>query len=314
MRILVTGGAGFIGSSLCHRLTLEPAVSEVVVLDDLSTGVAANLDGCPRTHLIVGDVRDAAVVAAASQGVDSIVHLAARPSVPLSLQDPLASHHVNITGTLEVLEAARRNMTHVIVASSSAVYGDSPVSPKAENLAQQPLSPYGVTKVATEGYAAAYQHSFGLPTLALRFFNVYGPRQPVGHAYAAVVPAFVSAALQNLPLPVFGDGLQIRDFVYVDTVAEALTDAVTRGLTSPGPVNLATGDPADLLTVVRELEDVLGRPLAVEFREARPGDIRDSRADPVAFRQLFPQLVPVDRPSGLRATVAWWRTQIPEAG
>jgi UDP-glucose 4-epimerase len=314
MKVLVTGGAGFIGSNLCRHLAESPDIAEIVVLDDLSTGRAANLLGCPRTRLDIGDVRDPGALTRAARGAASIVHLAARPSVPLSLADPVASHHVNVTGTVEVLEEARRTGAHVVVASSSAVYGDSPVSPKTEDMAQLPISPYGVTKVAAEGYAIAYQHSFDVPTLALRFFNVYGPHQPAGHAYAAVVPAFVSAAVDGRPLPVFGDGRQVRDFVFVDTVTEALRDALLRRVTSPRPVNLATGDPTDLLTVVHELEQVFGRPLPVDFHPARPGDIVDSRADPTAFRALFPHLVPVDRMTGLRATVAWWRDELRTAG
>lgn len=307
MKVLVTGGAGFIGSTTCRALLAEPTVTEVVVLDDLSTGFEHNLAGVD-VELVRGDIRDVPTLRRAAAGADAIVHLAARPSVPLSVADPVASHHVNVTGTVEVLEAARETGAYVVVASSSAVYGDGPVSPKHEQLPQQPMSPYGVTKVATEGYAIAYQHTFGLDTLALRFFNIFGPRQPAGHAYAAVVPAFVSASLDGRPLGIFGDGRQIRDFVYVDTVAEALVIAVRDRVTSPGPVNLATGDATDLLTLVRELSEILGHELAVEHLPPRPGDIIDSRADPSSFRGLFPSVSPVSRVEGLRRTVDWWRS------
>jgi UDP-glucose 4-epimerase len=310
VKVLVTGGAGFIGSNVCRRLATRSEVTEIVAFDDLTTGFESNLADCAAARLVVGDVRDGAAMRAAADGAQAIVHLAARPSVPLSIADPVASHQVNVTGTVEVLQIARQTGAYVIVASSSAVYGDSPVSVKSEHLAVQPMSPYGVTKVATEGYAAAYQYSFGVPTLALRFFNVYGPGQPAGHAYAAVVPAFVSAALSGQPLQVFGDGRQIRDFVFVDTVADALTDAVLRRVTSPGPVNLATGEPTDLLTLVRELEEVLGRDLELEFLDARVGDIVDSRADPTTFRDLFPGVVPVDRRTGLSLTVQWWQHRL----
>lgn len=310
MKVVVTGGAGFIGSHVCRRMSAHPDIDEVVGFDDLSTGFASNLADRPDVGLVVGDVRDRSALSAACDGASALVHLAARPSVPLSISDPVASHEVNVTGTVEVLEAARRTGAYVVVASSSAVYGDSPVSPKHEQLAVQPMSPYGVTKVATEGYAAAYQYSFGVPTLALRFFNVYGPGQPAGHAYAAVVPAFVSAALSNRPLQVFGDGCQIRDFVFVDTVADVLVEAVLRRVTSPGPVNLATGEPTDLLTVVSELGQILNRRLNVEFLDPRVGDIVDSRADPSAFRRLFPDVLPVDRRAGLRMTVDWWQDRL----
>src|SRR5262245_32065235 len=172
---------------------------------------------------------------------DAIVHLAARPSVPRSLADPMASHQANATGTLVVLEAARlaARTPHVIVASSSSVYGANPTLPKNEELATAPLSPYAVSKLATEGYALAFQYSFDIPVLALRFFNVFGPLQDAGHAYAAVVPAFVSAAIAGEPLVIHGDGRQSRDLTYVGTVAALLGDALARRVTWPTPVNLA---------------------------------------------------------------------------
>ena len=174
------------------------------------------------------------------------------------------------------------------MASSSAVSGDSPNPLKHEDLPARPLSPYGVTKVATEQYASAYMHSFGVPTLALRFFNVYGPLQPPGHAYAAVVPAFVSSALAGAPLQVFGDGRQIRDFVFVETVAQVLLDAVHRRVTSAAPVNLASGLATDLLTLIDELHALIGV-FEVDFLPERVGDIRDSRADDTRFRALSPE-------------------------
>lgn len=307
MKVVVTGGAGFIGANLCRRLAAEPGIAEIVAFDDLSTGFRANLDGMERVELVVGSILDAPLLRSVTGDADAIVHLAARPSVPLSIEDPMASHHVNVTGTVEVLEAARINGAHVVVASSSAVYGDGPVSPKHEDLAQRPVSPYGVTKVATEGYAAAYLHSFGLPTIAFRFFNVFGPLQPVGHAYAAVVPAFVSAALEGRPIPVHGDGLQVRDFVFVETVAEVLTRAVLRRVSHPSPVNLASGTRTDLLALVRELESILGQSLRVEHTAARTGDIRESHADESTFQSLFPDVVPVGLRTGLERTVEWFR-------
>jgi UDP-glucose 4-epimerase len=311
MKVVVTGGAGFIGANLCRILSERPEVDEVVAYDDLSTGFAHNLDGLPGVELVTASILDGEALRRAMAGADAVAHLAARPSVPLSLADPMASHHVNVTGTVEVLEAARAIGAYVVVASSSAVYGENPTTPKHEDLPQQPLSPYGVTKVATEGYAAAYLHSFGLPTLALRFFNVFGPLQPAGHAYAAVVPAFVAAALTGQPIPVHGDGLQVRDFVFVDTVADVLAQAVVARVSHPTPVNLASGTRTTLLTLIHELEVILGRSLAVEHQPVRQGDIRDSQADETAFRTLFPQVQPVDLRSGLQQTVDWFRvTQV----
>jgi UDP-glucose 4-epimerase len=311
VKVVVTGGAGFIGANLCRILSQRPDVDEVVAYDDLSTGFAHNLEGLPGVELVTASILDGGALRGAMAGADAVAHLAARPSVPLSLADPMLSHHVNVTGTVEVLEAARAIGAFVVVASSSAVYGENPTTPKHEDLPQQPLSPYGVTKVATEGYAAAYLHSFGLPTLALRFFNVFGPLQPAGHAYAAVVPAFVAAALTGQPIPVHGDGLQVRDFVFVDTVADVLAQAVTGRVSHPTPVNLASGTRTTLLTLIHELEAILGRSLEVEHQPVRQGDIRDSQADETAFRTLFPQVQPIDLRSGLQQTVDWFRsTQI----
>jgi UDP-glucose 4-epimerase len=305
VKVVVTGGAGFIGANLCRRLVNEPGIQEVVALDDLSTGFKDNLDGT-EAELAVGSILDRDALDSAVQGADAVVHLAARPSVPRSLEDPIASHEVNATGTLNVLEAARRTGSHVIVASSSSVYGGNPVLPKSEDLASRPLSPYAVSKLATEAYAGAYAASFGLDTLAFRFFNVYGPLQPAGHAYAAVVPAFIDAARSKLPLTVHGDGLQTRDFTYVGTVSEVLTDAVMRRVTSPDPVNLAFGTRITLLELIRMLEHQLGRPVEVQHVEPRKGDVRDSQAAQDRLRALFPDVSPVSLEQGLSETLAWF--------
>lgn len=309
MKVVVTGGAGFIGGNLCRLLAGSDWVDEVVALDDLSTGSRSNLAGATGVPLVEGSILDVDLLEDVVRGADAIVHLAARPSVPLSLADPVASHEVNVTGTVRVLEAARRSGSHVIVASSSAVYGDSSVSLKHEELPTRPLSPYGVTKVATEEYAAAYMHSFGVPTLALRFFNVFGPLQPAGHAYAAVVPAFMAAVLSGEPLPMFGDGRQVRDFVFVTTVAEVMVDAVRRRFVWPGPVNLASGVATDLLGLAEELGAVVGHSLPIDFRPARTGDIRDSRADASLFQRSFPAIEPTPLARGLRETYEWFLSQ-----
>lgn len=312
MKVLVTGGAGFIGANLCRVLAAHPDVSQVVAFDDLSTGSADNLDDVRGVRLVVGSILDDTALRRVAEGADAIVHLAARPSVPLSLADPRASNEVNVTGTLAVLEAARAANSYVVLASSSAIYGDSPISPKTEEMAPRPLSPYGVSKVATEQYANAYLHSFGVPTLALRFFNVYGPLQPAGHAYAAVVPAFVSAAIERRPLPVFGDGKQVRDFVFVDTVTSVLAAAVARKVVSPTPVNLASGTATDLNQLVRTLDQFFDHQLEVASLPARPGDILESIADQRAFRAIFPDCVPEDLTTGLARTVEWFRSRTPQ--
>jgi len=308
MRVLVTGGAGFIGANLCRRLLATPAVSAVTAVDDLSTGFAANLDGV-GAELVEASILDTELMAGLAADADAVVHLAALGSVPRSVADPVSSHAVNATGTLTVLEAARQGgVAHVVVASSSSVYGANPALPKHEGLAQLPMSPYAASKLATEGYALAYQHSYGLPVLAFRFFNVFGPRQAAGHAYAAVVPAFVEAALADRPIPVHGDGTQSRDFTYVDTVTAVLTDALVRRVAAPEPVNLAYGTRTDLLTLIGMLEEILGRTLVRAHGPRRPGDVDHSRADDTRVRTLFPDVEPTPLTDALRATVDWYRS------
>jgi UDP-glucose 4-epimerase len=231
--------------------------------------------------------------------------------VPASIAEPVLSHEVNATGTVRVLEGMRRHgVPHVSVASSSAVYGPSPVMPKVEDLAPMPVSPYASSKLATEQYALAWGASYGLGVLAFRFFNVFGPLQAAGHAYAAVVPAFVDAALAGRPLPVHGDGGQTRDFTYVGDVVAVLADAAERAVTSPTPVNLAFGSRVSLLEVVEALEAELGHPLEREHLPTRAGDVRHSQADQTAFRALFPAAEAVPLGEGLRRTVEWFRGEL----
>jgi UDP-glucose 4-epimerase len=196
----------------------------------------------------------------------------------------------------------------VVVASSSSVYGNTDVLPKHEDLPTRPLSPYGVSKLASEAYALAHQASFDLPTLAFRFFNVYGPLQAAGHAYAAVVPAFLDAALRGEPVTIHGDGLQTRDFTFVGTVSRVLADAVERRVSSPGPVNLAFGTRSSLLDLIAVMERVLGRPVERAHVEPRGGDVRDSQAATERLSALFPDVTAVPLDAGLRETVAWFRS------
>jgi len=307
MKVVITGGAGFIGANLCRTLVTEPEVQEVVALDDLSTGSRQNLAGLDQVSLVEGSILDAALLDELFHEADAVVHLAARPSVARSLADPMASHLTNATGTMEVLEAARRRGgVQVVVASSSSVYGANPALPKREDLATMPVSPYAAGKLAAEAASLAYGRSFDLPVLAFRFFNVFGPLQASDHAYAAVVPAFVASALRHDPLPVHGDGRQTRDFTYVGNVAAVLAEAVVRHVTYPGPVNLAFGTRVSLLDLIELLEQVVGRPLPRIHTESRSGDVRDSQADQTRFRELFPGIEPVSLEEGLRATVAWF--------
>jgi UDP-glucose 4-epimerase len=297
VRALITGGAGFIGANLARALVERG--SEVVVVDDLSSGALENLDGVPA-EVLQGSILDVDLLERATAGVDAIAHLAAVPSVPRSILDPVRSHEANATGTLRVLEAARRTGAYVVVASSSSVYGRNPTLPKHEDLAPAPMSPYAVSKLATEGYALAYQVSYDLPTLALRFFNVYGPLQAAGHAYAAVVPAFVSAALAGQPVTVFGDGEQ--------SVTALLAEAMARRVTSDRPVNLAFGTRTTLGELIGLLGDLLGSPIEVDHQEPRTGDVRHSQADTTRLAELFPDASPVPLADGLAATIEWFRS------
>lgn len=307
MKVVVTGGAGFIGSNLCRHLADRGEVDELVAVDDLSTGYRHNLGTDDGVTLVEGSILDPTLLDEVFNRADAVVHLAARPSVPRSLADPLASHRTNATGTMEVLEAARRcGNPQVVVASSSSVYGANPTLPKHEDLAPRPVSPYAASKLAAEVAALAYGRSFGLPVLAFRFFNVFGPRQAADHAYAAVVPTFVACALRGDPLPVHGDGHQTRDFTYVGTVVDVLGDAIRRRVTHLEPVNLAFGTRVSLLELIALLETVVEHPLSRHHTEPRPGDVRDSQADQTRLKALFPDVEPVPLATGLRATVAWF--------
>ena len=304
-RVVVTGGAGFIGANLVRTLTTVPWVGDLVVMDDLSTGDPGNLDGL-AVRFVEGTVLDAELLDDTLDGASAVVHLAAIPSVPRSIAEPMRSHEANATGTVRVLEAARRaGNPHVILASSSSVYGANPRLPKSEDMCPMPMSPYAVSKLAAESYAVAYAACYGLDVLPFRFFNVFGPLQPPTHAYAAVVPAFISAALEGRPLHVYGDGLQTRDFTFVDTVVGTLVDAVARRVSSSEPVNLAFGSRISLLELIAELEQVLGHTLSVAHQPPRPGDVRDSQADTTRLRKLFPDIVPVPLTKGLRSTATW---------
>lgn len=306
MDVLVTGGAGFLGGHVCRILRSRPGVGRIFVLDDLSTGRAENLAGIADLELVVGTILDRGLVDRLAGATRSIVHLAAIPAVARSLENPMASHSANASGTVVVLEAARQARSHVIVASSSSVYGGGARLPASEDQPTRPASPYAASKLATEAYALAYRRSFGLEVLVLRLFNVYGPGQRADHAYAAVVPAFVSAACAGRPLVVHGDGGQTRDFTFVTDTAHVISEAVGRIVTADGPVNLAFGGRSSVLTLVDELERVMGRPLPRRHVPTRPGDVRDSQADPTRLRALFPGLVPATLAEGLAATVAWF--------
>ncbi len=304
MKVLVTGGAGFVGGNLC-RVLVEDG-HDVRVLDDLSTGYRSNLEGVDA-RLEVGSILDVDLLAKHVSGVDSVVHLAARGSVPRSVADPVRTNEVNVTGTLNVLQAAREVDAHVIVASSSSVYGSNPTSPKREDLVPQPMSPYAVSKLATESYGLAFRQTYALDTLVFRFFNIFGPLQSARHPYAAVIPSFIAALLDGDHLSVYGDGQQSRDFTSVRSVTRILADAVRRRVTHDRPVNLAFGGSVTLLELIQHLERLTGRTAEVELLPPRVGDIRASQADNTVLRGLFPDARPEPLDDGLRAALSWFR-------
>lgn len=305
--VLVTGGGGFIGSNLVKHFNREEPSWDLRVLDDFSLGLDKNLERCD-CMVIRGSILDSRALNGAMKGADTVIHLAAIGSVPRSIEAPVPSHAANATGTLNVLEAARANATeHIIVASSSSVYGASEVMPRRETDTLRPMSPYAVTKLATESYANAYWSSYGLATLAFRFFNVYGPGQRADHPYAAVIPRFISAALSGKELTIYGDGDQARDFTYVRTVCDALLQATRAGTNAPGPVNLAFGSQTSLNELVGLLSDELKKSLPTRHLPPRPGDVRFSQADNSLLKNLLPDLKPTGLEVGLRETIQWFR-------
>lgn len=312
-RFLVTGGAGFIGSNLVQHL-LE-AGAEVRVFDDFFSGRRANLEEVraltgKSADVIVGDVRDAKAVRDAMRGVDFVLHQAAIPSVPRSVTDPMTTNDVNISGTLNVLLAARdAKVRRVVVASSSSVYGETPTLPKVEDMPLDPLSPYAVSKLATETYAKVFHGLYRMETVALRYFNVFGPRQDPASQYAAAIPNFVTAALAGRPLRIYGDGEQTRDFTYVDNVVRAnVLSCFVPG--APGAVmNIAGGKRITINEVAKSIIQLAGGRSTLVHEPVRPGDILHSHASVERALKIlgYNGLVPLEE--GLRRTVEWYRKQ-----
>ncbi len=309
VRYLVTGGAGFIGSHLVFKL-VERGES-VRVLDDLSTGRMENLTQVLGTvEWVKGDIRDPASVLDAAQGVDVILHHAALPSVQRSTERPQETNAVNVLGSLNVLEAARKcGVRRVVYAASSSIYGDSEALPKGEDLPSRPLSPYAASKAAGEMYCTAYYRTFGLETVSLRYFNVFGPRQDPLSPYAAVIPRFIQALLSGQSPTIFGDGEQTRDFTYVGNAVEACLKAVEAPDAAGGVFNVACGERSSVNQLLAHLKTIMGSTTTTAYVEARPGDVKHSQADITKAKRTLGYEPKVDFLSGLRQTVEWFSSK-----
>jgi UDP-glucose 4-epimerase len=305
MKVGITGGAGFIGTNLSRRLRDQG--HQVTVLDDLSTGLRSNLDGLD-VNFIEGSITDRATVENFVDQVDKVVHLGARGSVPRSIKNPRATHAVNTLGTFEILEAARVGKKSVIYSSSSSVYGANPTLPKKEDQWVLPITPYAASKLAAEGFASAYNSSFGMNVLTFRFFNVFGPWQRPDHDYAAVIPKWIWAAMNDREIEVHGDGEQTRDFTSVFTVLDVIETALMEDVRSLGPVNLAFGNRISLNQVLKEMSKTFPN-MKVKNVGDRPGDVRNSQNEAGYLKELFPHVVPTPFEQALNETISWLGTQ-----
>lgn len=307
MTHLVTGGAGFIGSNIVRALLQEG--SPVRVLDNFSTGHLENLAGLTGVEVIEGDVRDADTVRRACAGIEVVFHEAAVPSVPKSVKDPWTSNSNNLDGTLQLLIAARdQKVRRVIYAASSSAYGNTPTLPKVETMPATPLSPYAVAKYASELYARVFTQVYGLETILLRYFNIFGPRQDPSSPYSGVISRFIAGLSTGEQTVIFGDGRQSRDFTYIANAVQANLKARTHG--TPGEVyNVGTGHRSDLIQVHDILAKLIGSPTRPRFEAARAGDVRDSLADISKARRDLGYEPTVMLEAGLQQTVAWFQTQ-----
>jgi UDP-glucose 4-epimerase len=303
-RIAITGGAGFIGSNLAASLISDG--HDVTVIDDLSTGLITNID-FEKSKFIQMSVTDSDKLRKALKGCEVIFHLGARGSVPRSIKNPVATHSVNATGTLNVLECARENGAHVVFSSSSSVYGRNLGLPKDEKMWLGPLTPYAASKLAAEGYVEAYGASYDLPVTILRFFNVFGPKQRPDHAYAAVIPKWIWLAMNDKPIEVYGDGSQSRDFTYVKTVIDIAKSAMENKIETTGAVNLAYGNRIFLTDLIDLMKKKFPK-LQVKSLEPRRGDVKESQNSPELLRNLFPNVEPYSFEAALKETIEWMKS------
>jgi len=301
-KVAITGGCGFVGSNLAMKLS--HGRYSVVVVDDLSTGIHSNIANLSNIDFVNISILDYNRLKESIKDCEAVFHLGARGSVPRSLLNPRATHEVNATGTLNVLQAARESGSHVVFSSSSSVYGRNTDLPKKEKMWLGPMTPYAASKLSAEAYVQAYSSSYSVPTTLLRFFNIYGPRQRPDHQYAAVIPKWIWSAMNGREIDVFGDGETTRDFTYVDTVVEILISAMENKRITEGPVNLAFGNRISLNSIIDLLRQEFSE-LKVNYRDPRPGDVRDSQNSPNLIKELFPEVEPVEFEEGFKKTMVW---------
>ncbi|MDI6895986.1 SDR family oxidoreductase [Methanocella conradii] len=308
-RVIITGGAGFIGSSITEELCNE---NEVIVIDDLSTGRIENIQHLIKSEkikFIKDTITNIALLKRIFKDADYVFHQAAIPSVPRSILDPILSNEAGITGTLCVLVAAHDcGVKKVVYASSSSVYGDTPTLPKRENMASNPLSPYALTKLAGEQYCRIFNEIYGLSTISLRYFNVYGPRQDPGSEYAAVIPGFITKTIKGEPITIYGDGEQTRDFTYIKDVVQANIRAAESSAT--GYYNIAGGKRTSINELADTICRIVGRKVEIRYAPPRPGDIKHSLADITKAKEAFGYEPKYDLGKGLEETVGFFKSTI----
>lgn len=305
---LITGGAGFIGSNIAEKL-IERG-ERVRIIDNFSTGKYENIEGFKdKIELIEGDLKDINDVKTAVKGIDYVLHQAALPSVPRSVADPISSNANNIDGTLNLLVAAKEaGVKRVVIAASSSVYGDTEVLPKDEDMMPNPLSPYAVTKYVEELYGKVFYKVYGLETVSLRYFNVFGPKQDPNSQYAAVIPKFITKMLKGESPVIFGDGEQTRDFTYVDNVVKAnILAALSKNVGHGEVINIACGERISLNQLVDKINKILGTDIKPLYDKPRIGDIRHSLASIEKAKKLLGYKVNVKFEEGLRKTIDWYK-------
>ena len=300
-RILITGGAGFIGTNLVTELMKRN--HQISIIDDLSTGLIQNIPTA-NVKFFNGSITDEKLVEMAMTDVDAVVHLAARGSVPRSIVNPKATFDVNVNGTQNILEMVRNIGCKYIFSSSSSVYGLNDQLPKIEKMWMQPLTPYAASKLAGEALSLAYGNTYNLRTMVFRLFNVFGPNQRPDHQYSAVIPKWIWAAQNGLPLRIHGDGNQTRDFTYVKSVVDVIVETLEGDYYSDTPINLAYGNRISLNYLIEKMRDFYPD-LSIEKDEVRAGDVKDSKNDPTLINELLPELCPRNFDESLRETILW---------